>query len=96
MSPLKMTHCENDTYTTSKRKEILNPQQTEALTRLIHLLEEEAPLFEGRPTVDGARYRTQALSQTARLRVAHANYGLSNLAEMKRVGVGAWLHRKYA
>ncbi|MCX6377896.1 MAG: hypothetical protein NT023_00235 [Armatimonadetes bacterium] len=96
MSPLKMTHSENDTYMTTKPKEKLNPQQTEAITRLIHLLEDETPLFEGRPSINGARYRTDVLSQTARLRAAHANYGLASLTEMKRVGVGAWIHRKYA
>ncbi len=97
MSPLKMTHSENDKYTTTaKQNENLNPQQSEALMRLIHLLEEDKTLFEGRPTLRGTQYRTETLSQTARLRVAHATYGLSSLAEMKRVGVGAWIHRKYA
>lgn len=53
MSPLKMTHSENDTYMTTKPKEKLNPQQTEAITRLIHLLEDEPPSSrDARPSTE--------------------------------------------
>jgi hypothetical protein len=96
MSPLQYKR-DNDTQTLrSNRSRNLSYRQVEALEKLIDVLEHNEQDLTIRPVVTSAPYRADKLSQSARLRSAHAVYGLSNLSEMKRVGVGAWIHRKYA
>jgi hypothetical protein len=97
MSPLQWTERENDNIQkTNVRSANLSYGQVEALEKLIHTLEQDNREIASRPTAHTAEFRADQWSQGARLRAAHAIYGLSSLTEMRRVGVGAWIHRKYA
>lgn len=97
MSPLQMTSREVETTKNQNaRSSHLSFRQVEALEKLISTLEHDNEDFTMRTVSAKAPYNANQLSQSARLRSAHATYGLSSLTEMKRVGVGAWIHRKYA
>lgn len=97
MSPLQWTSREVETTKNQHaRSSHLSYGQVEALEKLISVLELDKEDFDKRPVSVHAPHSASQLSQSARLRSAHATYGLTSLAEMKRVGVGAWIHRKYA
>ena len=59
--------------------------RSEALERLIALLEGEAP---------GEHRHADSRSALARLQAAHAAYALATSSEMKRVADGAWIRQR--
>ncbi|HLK56178.1 MAG TPA: hypothetical protein VKU00_06425 [Chthonomonadaceae bacterium] len=78
--------------TRETRRLTLEMEREMALERLVNLLAAEA---EQNPARAG-RDRADSLSRLARLRAIHASYALATSGEMERVGMGAWVRRRYS